>query len=84
MYRENAWKNYVKEVVARYKGKVHLFEVWNEPDGKWCWKHGPNGTEYGQFVIDTAKAIKEVNEISTEQIKQGDRLLIFKENMSIL
>ena len=32
----------------------------------------------------TVDAIKEVNEIGTEQIKQGDRLLIFKENMSIL
>ena len=29
-------------------------------------------------------AIKEMNEVSGEQIKQGDRLLIFKENMSIL
>ena len=29
-------------------------------------------------------AIKEVNEITGEQLKAGDRLLIFKENMSIL
>ena len=32
----------------------------------------------------TMNAIKEVNEVSGEQIKPGDRLLIFKENMSIL
>ena len=32
----------------------------------------------------TVDAIKEVNELSGEQIKQGDRLLIFKEDMSIL
>jgi len=59
--QKNAWKNYVKEVVARYKGKVDLFEVWNEPDGKWCWKHGVNATELGNFTIATAKAVKEAN-----------------------
>ena len=32
----------------------------------------------------TMDAIKDVNEVSGEQIKPGDRLLIFKENMSIL
>lgn len=28
-----AWDRYVAEVVKRYKGKVHMYEVWNEPDG---------------------------------------------------
>ena len=32
----------------------------------------------------TVDAIKEMNDVSGEQIKAGDRLLIFKENMSIL
>lgn len=32
----------------------------------------------------TVDAIKEMNNVSGEQIKAGDRLLIFKENMSIL
>ena len=32
-----------------------MWEVWNEPDGKWCWRHGPSATEYGNFAIDTAK-----------------------------
>ena len=56
-----AWKNYVKATVERYKGKVDLFEVWNEPDGQWCWKHGVNATELGNFTIETAKAVKEAN-----------------------
>lgn len=58
---KNAWANYVKAVVTRYKGKVNLFEVWNEPDGKWCWKHGVNATELGNFTVATAKAVKEAN-----------------------
>lgn len=59
--QKNAWSNYVAAVTERYRGKVDWFEIWNEPDGSWCWKHGPSGTEYGNFVQDTAKAIKTGN-----------------------
>lgn len=58
---KNAWSNYVEAIVARYRDKVQYFEVWNEPDGYWCWKRGVNAKEYGDFVIDTAKTIKEAN-----------------------
>lgn len=54
-----AWHNYVKALTARYRGRMTYYEVWNEPDGKWCWKHGVNGREYAQFVIDTARAVRE-------------------------
>ncbi|MBR5840015.1 MAG: beta-galactosidase [Victivallales bacterium] len=56
-----AWHDYVVALVKRYHGRCEWYEVWNEPDGKWCWKHGPSGTEYGNFVIATAKAIKEAD-----------------------
>lgn len=53
-----AWHHYVAAVTAHFRGRVAWYEVWNEPDGKWCWKHGPNGTEYGEFVKATAAAVK--------------------------
>lgn len=53
-----AWSNYVSALTARYRGKIAWYEVWNEPDGKWCWKHGPNGTEYGELIKATAAAVK--------------------------
>ena len=56
-----AWANYVRETVKRYKNKVKYFEIWNEPDGVWCWKHDPNPKELAEFSILTAKAIKEAN-----------------------
>ena len=56
-----AWDRYVKATVARYKGKVEYYEVWNEPDGEWCWRGGVNAKEYSDFVIRTAKAIKEAD-----------------------
>ena len=57
---KTAWANYVKATVEHFKNRIRYFEVWNEPDGDWCWKHGNNGTELGFFTIDTAKAIREV------------------------
>ena len=56
-----AWDNYVKAVVEHYRGRIQYYEVWNEPDGVWCWKHGPSGTEYGEFMIRTSKAVKSVD-----------------------
>ena len=52
------WCNYVTALTNHYKGKIELYEVWNEPDGIWAWKHGVNATEYGNFAISTAKAVK--------------------------
>lgn len=58
---KEAWVRYVKATVEHFKGRIEDYEVWNEPDGKWCWKHGPNGTELGEFTIATAKACKETD-----------------------
>ncbi len=56
---KKAWHNYVAALTKRYQGKVVWYEVWNEPDGKWCWKHGVSATEYGELIKATAAAIKE-------------------------
>ncbi len=26
------WRNYIRTVASRYKGKIHYYETWNEPD----------------------------------------------------
>ncbi|MDD3334950.1 MAG: beta-galactosidase [Eubacteriales bacterium] len=54
---KKAWESYVEAVVRRYRGKVRWYEIWNEADGQWCWKHGPNAQEYGDFTVATANAI---------------------------
>lgn len=53
-----AWAGYVKALAEHFSGRITYYEVWNEPDGIWCWKHGPSAKEYGQFVAATAKAVK--------------------------
>lgn len=54
---KQAWRHYVDALVRRYAGRVRWYEVWNEPDGKHCWKHGVNAKEYGDFSVDTANVI---------------------------
>ncbi len=54
----DAWDAYVTACVARYRGKVSHYEIWNEPDGQYCWRHGVDPREYAQFGIRTARAIK--------------------------
>lgn len=56
-----AWAAYVKATVSHFKGRIHYYEIWNEPDGQWCWKHGPNAIELAEFNKRTAIACKEAD-----------------------
>lgn len=56
--QKTAWKNYVEALVEHFRGRITYYEVWNEPDGPWCWKHGVNAKELGEFTLETAKHIK--------------------------
>lgn len=58
---KRAWESYVCALVARYRGRVQWFEIWNEPDGLFCWKHGVSAAEYGDFAVETANAIHRAN-----------------------
>lgn len=63
----SAWARYVDATVRHYRGKISLYEVWNEPDLKYSWRHGtdpetgPCGREYGTFCLATAQAIHEAD-----------------------
>ena len=70
--QRRAWRRYVAALVSRYRGRVGHFEIWNEPDGGWCWKRFAAdgrqtfdevgaGREYGVFAKATAAAIHEAN-----------------------
>lgn len=56
-----AWDRYVSACVERYGDRIELFEIWNEPDGDHCWRHGANAAEYGRFANRTANAIRKTN-----------------------
>lgn len=54
----NAWLEFVRTVVGRYKGKISYFEIWNEPD-----LHFANFTydEYLKLLRLSYAAAKEAN-----------------------
>ena len=54
---KEAWRQYVTAAALHFKGRGVYYEVWNEPDGQWCWRHGPNAEELGVFTRDTARYI---------------------------
>ena len=53
------WHNYVCALTQHFAGRVRYYEVWNEPDGDWCWKKGPDPWELAEFTAATARACKE-------------------------
>lgn len=64
-----AWLRYVKATVEHFKDRISIYEVWNEPDCAYSWKHFDgetpdllkNAKEYGEFTSTTAKAVKSVS-----------------------
>jgi len=55
------WLKYVRQVVRRFKGKVIMYEVWNEPDGAKGadGKPGSNWKEYANLFVRTSQVIRE-------------------------
>ncbi len=56
-----AWDRYVTACVDRYRGKVGYYEIWNEPDGSWCWRPQADARQYRDFALRTAKVIRRTN-----------------------
>ncbi len=65
----NAWLAYVRATVVHFKGRISIFEIWNEPDCSYSWRHSENeeidhnrnADEYGAFALKTAMVIKETD-----------------------
>ena len=53
-----AWEKYVETTVARYKDRVHKWEVWNEPNQK---VNKDNPSTYTILLVRTCEAIKRVD-----------------------
>lgn len=49
---------YVEGVVRRYKGRIHAYEIWNEPN--WLFWKGPD-EDFFKLTAETARRIKEVD-----------------------
>ena len=54
----DAWLKYVKACVKHFKGKVSMWEVWNEPDGS---RNLDSYPLYANLFVRTAQVIREVD-----------------------
>ncbi|MCT7972271.1 GH39 family glycosyl hydrolase [Laspinema olomoucense] len=54
------WRNYVRTVATRYKGRIHYYELWNEPNG---YKRFYTGTisEMLELCREAYQILKEVD-----------------------
>ncbi len=53
------WRDYVRTVGTRYKGKIHVYEMWNEPDRPRAWQ-GDVDTMV-QMVAEASKILKGID-----------------------
>ena len=53
-----AWLRYVEATVTHFTGRIEYYEIWNEPEGGWTWRHEPNPSEYAEFCVKTGRIIK--------------------------
>lgn len=37
----NDWEDFVRTVVVRYQGQIHIYEIWNEPNVRRYWSGSP-------------------------------------------
>lgn len=56
-----AFLNFTRATVERYKDKIDYWEIWNEPNHRNYWGSEPNGEEYGRLLIETAKIIRKID-----------------------
>lgn len=54
----DAWLEYVKAYATRYKGKVSMYEVWNEPNSK---KKNNTPASYANLYIRTVELIRSID-----------------------
>ncbi len=54
-----AWRAYVAACAARYKGRIHLWEIWNEPDLQGFWQGTTD--EYINMVRIAAEELRKAD-----------------------
>jgi hypothetical protein len=55
-----AFVRYTKWMVNRFRGRIHYYALWNEPDITY-WNPDPNAEEYGRLLGAFAKAVHETD-----------------------
>jgi hypothetical protein len=57
----DAYVEYVRGVVTRYRRYIHHWEIWNEPDHGYFWRPAPDPAAYADLLIRTAQTIRAID-----------------------
>ncbi|OHB66259.1 MAG: hypothetical protein A2V70_04905 [Planctomycetes bacterium RBG_13_63_9] len=57
----DAWLQYVRQVVGRYKDRLRYWEVWNEPNLEGFWHDKPDAGDYTKLLKATYETIHEID-----------------------
>jgi len=55
------WKNFVKTLATRYRGRLPVYEIWNEEDVESFWGYLPDATNYTVLLRVSYETLKEVD-----------------------
>jgi hypothetical protein len=53
------WRNFVRTVATRYRGRIHLWEIWNEPNRTQSWTGSPEALV--AMTRDAARILKQID-----------------------
>ena len=76
----DAWSRYVQAVVKHFKGRIYMYEVWNEPDSGENKKYPER---YGDLFAVTAKAIRKSDVLDKQKVNALIQGIVF-ENPALL
>ncbi len=57
----NDYAAFIRAAAERYRGRVRLWEVWNEQNGRFTWQPRPNPGQYARFYPRMRSVLKAVD-----------------------
>jgi hypothetical protein len=72
-HKDDLWANYVRTVAERYRGKVHYYELWNEPENLSRFRNSPDTLAHlNEIAYKTLKAVDPGITVVSSSLSSGD------------
>ncbi|MBO7722725.1 MAG: cellulase family glycosylhydrolase, partial [Thermoguttaceae bacterium] len=57
----DAWEEFVRTTVTRYKDRLRYWEIWNEPNLEGFWHSKPSGKQYAKLLAESSRLIRRID-----------------------
>ena len=57
----DGWRGFVRKVAVRYRGRIPVYEIWNEEDAESFWGYKPDATNYTALLKASYETLKVVD-----------------------